>query len=144
VSRPQLLVISPPGIAQPWIEFDPNTNYRDQIFGFLFTSTAMQRDTLVSGIQRFNASSPIQHWMNLFCAFNKLVISYQTPNGLSPDPMEATSLSCTKDTEIPDLLLLFYCILASFVDVAHVAKPNYFDYGSIRSSSATYHDLVSD
>jgi hypothetical protein len=133
-----------PGIAQPWIEFDPHTNYRDQIFGFVFTSSSMLRDTLISGIQRFNASSPIQHWMNLFCAFNKIVISYETPNGLSPNPMEATSLYCTKDTEIPHLLLLFYCILGNFVNVAHVAKPNYFDYGSIPSSSATYHDLVSE
>jgi hypothetical protein len=131
-----------PGIAQAWIEFNPHTNYRDQIFGFVFTSSSMRRDTLVSSIQRFNASTPKQHWMNLFCAFNKLVISYQTPNGLSPNPMEATSLYCTKDTEIPDLLLLFYCILASFVDVAHVAKPNYFDYGSIPSSGATYHELA--
>jgi hypothetical protein len=103
----------------------------------------MQRDRLVSGIQEFNASHLRQHWMNLFCAFNKLVISYQTPNGLSPNPMEGTYLYCTKDTEIPDLLLFFYCILATFVDMAHVGKPNYFDYGSIPSSSATYHDLAS-
>ena len=102
----------------------------------------MQRHTLVSGIHRFNASNPRHHWINLFCAFNKFVISYVTSNGLSPNPMEATNLYCTKDTEIPDLLLLFYCILASFVDVAHVAKPNYFDYGSIPTSSATHHDLA--
>jgi hypothetical protein len=132
-----------PGIAQDWIEFDPHTNYRDQIFGFVFTSPSMQRDTLVSGIQEFNASNPRQHWMNLFCAFKKLVISYQTPNGLTPNPMDATNLYCTKDAEIPDLLLIFYCILASFIDVAHVGKPHYFDYGSIPSSSATYHDLTS-
>jgi hypothetical protein len=102
----------------------------------------MQRDTLLSGIQQFNASNPEQHWMNLFCAFNKFVISYRTPNGLSPNPMEATHLYCTEPIKIPNLLLIFYCILASFVDAAHVAKPNYFDYGSIPTSSATYHDLV--
>jgi hypothetical protein len=87
--------------------------------------------------------TPDNTGMNLLCAFKKLVISYQTPNGLTPNPMDATNLYCTKDAEIPDLLLILYCILASFIDVAHAGKPNYFDYGSVPSSSATYHDLTS-
>jgi len=132
-----------PGISQGWIEFDPRNNYKDQIFGFVFTSSSLQRGTLISGIQDFNASNPRQHWMNLFCAFNEFVISYEIPKALTPNPMQATYLYCTADAEKPDLLLLFYCILASFVDEAHVARPNYFDYGSIQTSTATYHDLTS-
>jgi hypothetical protein len=132
-----------PGVSKGWIEFDPNSNHRDQIFGFVFTSSSMQRHTLISGIQEFNASNSRQHWMNLFCAFNQLIISYEVPNALQPNPMQATYLYCTEDAEKPNLLLLFYCILASFVDEAHVAKPSYFDYGSVQTTTATYHDLTS-
>jgi hypothetical protein len=56
--------------------------------------------------------------------------------------MDAKYLYCTKESEVPDLLLLFYCILATFVEEAHVARPLYFSYGDIASTGATYHELT--
>jgi len=43
-----------------------------------------------------------------------------------------------------DLLLLFFCILATFVDEAHVARPPFFAYASIENTVATYHDLTGE
>lgn len=135
-------VVIGPGIAQGWITFDPQNNYKDQIFGFIFTSSTMSRSTVISKIQEYNATNSRQHRMNLFCAFNKFLISYETPESLNPNPMKATYLYCTTDDEVRDLLLLFYCILASFVDEAHIARPNFFDYGSVQTSKPTYHELI--
>jgi hypothetical protein len=131
-----------PGVAQGWITFDPQENYKDQILGFIFTSSTMSRDTVIAKLQEYNARNSRQQWMNLFCAFNRFLVSYEVPDGLQPNPMKATYLYCTTDEEIRDLLLLFYCILAGFVNEAHVARPNFFDYGSIRTTKATYHDLT--
>lgn len=135
-------VVIGPGISQGWLTFDPQKNYKDQIFGFVFTSSTMSRDTVISKMQEYNAANSRQHWMNLFCAFNKFLISYETPGALNPNPMKAVYLYCTTDDEVRDLLLLFYCILASFTDEAHIARPNFFDYGSIQTSSPTYHELT--
>jgi hypothetical protein len=79
--------------------------------------------------------------MNLFCDRERFVISYECPSGLYPSAMDAKYLYCTKPEEKPDLLLLFYCILATFIDEAHVAKPNYFSYASIKGTLATYRTL---
>jgi len=75
--------------------------------------------------------------MNLFCDFNKFLFSYEIPEALSPSAMDATYFYGTDDSEVPDLLLLFYCILANFVSEAHVAKPNYFSYAEIDETKAT-------
>jgi len=56
--------------------------------------------------------------------------------------LDATYLYCTEESEVPDLLLLFYSILATFVDEAHVARPNYFSYVQIAETKAAYNDLV--
>lgn len=134
-------VVIGPGISHGWIKFDPSSQHRDQILGFIFTAASLTKDTLVSGIQEFNKSNPRHVWPNLFCDFKHILISYECPSGLYPSAMDATYLYCTEDSEIEDLLLLFYCILATFVDEAHVARPSYFAYGEIAKTLATYHSL---
>ena len=79
--------------------------------------------------------------MNAFCAFNQFLISYECTHRLYPSAMDAKYMYCTKETEVPGLLLLFYCILARAVDETHVARPNYFSYAQIDKTEATYHDL---
>jgi hypothetical protein len=134
-------LITGPGLSINGIRFDPSTIHRDQIFGFIFTSSSMLKETLISHIQQYNASNPRQQWMNLFCDCRNFLISYERPGALYPSAMDATYLYCTEEIEKPDLLLLFYCILANFVDEAHVARPNYFAYGSISETKASFHEL---
>jgi hypothetical protein len=134
-------LVTGPGISLDVLPFKPNDNYRDQIFGFIFTGKSMQRDSTLRKLQEFNQKKDPRVWPNLFCDDTKMLISYEVEGGLVPDPMTAKCLYCTEDSEIDDLLLLFYCILSSFVNRAHVARPNYFHYASMETSKATYHSL---
>lgn len=130
-----------PGLSKGWIEFNPSKNHRDQIIGFIFTSTSMTRESIISYLQQYNEHTDRRYWMNLFCDINKFIISYETPSALYPAAMDAINFYCTEENEIPDVLLLFYCILATFVAEAHVAKPIYFSYADITETKATYHEL---
>ena len=137
-------IVTGPGISLEPFKFDPASQHRDQIFGFIFTAGSLRKDTLINLMQTFNKANPRQEWPNLFCDFRRMLISYEVPGHLHPSAMDATHLYCTQESEINDLLLLFYCILASFVDEAHVARPSYFAYGGIVQTAATYHSLLGD
>ncbi|HLX06474.1 MAG TPA: DUF6602 domain-containing protein, partial [Thermoanaerobaculia bacterium] len=135
-------LITGPGISIPGIAFDPSRLHRDQILGFIFTSGSLTKANLVSQIQAYLKSHDPKVWPNLYCDWHRYIISYETTAPeLAPSPMEAKYLYCTEDEEIPDLLLLFYCILADFVGKAHVARPNYFDYASIGQTRALFYGL---
>ena len=41
-------IISGPGVSLRGLKFDPLTNHRDQIFGFIFTSKCLTRDKIIS------------------------------------------------------------------------------------------------
>lgn len=135
------LMISGPGVSLEGSKFDPVTHHRDQVFGFIFTSTSLRRETLIDYLQDYSKRTDRRYWMNVFCDYNRFLISYECPTGLSPSAMDATYFYCTEDGEIPDVLLLFYCILATFIDRAHVARPDYFSYAEIAQTKATYHEL---
>ena len=138
------LIVTGPGISLAPIRFDSATNYRDQILGFIFTKTTMQRATVISCLQEANLRTDRRIWPNVFCAYGDFLISYEIPGSLSPSAMDAINIYCTEDSEATNLLLLFYCILASFTNEAHVARPNFFDYGGIQSTKATYHECAAE
>ena len=135
-------IITGPGMSLMGVEFSPATKHRDQIFGFIFTSTTLTRETAIDHLQEYNATTDRRFWMNMFCAFNQYVISYESPHALYPSAMDATFMYCTEDSEAPNLLLLFYAILAETIDEIHVAKPNFFQYAQIDRTEATYHELT--
>lgn len=135
-------IISGPGVSMRGLKFDPSTEHRDQIFGFIFTSTSMTRESIISYLQDYNGRTKRRYWMNLFCDCNKFLVSYECPQALYPSAMDAIYLYCTEASEKPDLLLLFYSILATFVNEAHVARPDYFSYAQIAMTKATYHELT--
>jgi hypothetical protein len=135
-------VITGPGISLNGVRFNPVAEHRDQIFGFIFTSSSLSKANLIQQLQAFNADNPRQHWMNLFCDIRSYLLSYECPRALYPSAMDATDLYCTDESEVSDLLLLFYCVLATFVDEAHVARPNYFSYAAIAETKASYHTLL--
>jgi hypothetical protein len=141
-NRGNNLPITGPGFSIQGIRFDPATIYRDQIFGFIFTNSSLSKENLIKQMQGFNLAHPRTLWMNVYCDVSHHLLSYECPGRLSPSAMEATHLYCTTESEVADILLLFYCILATFVDEAHVARPNYFSYASIERTDATYHPLT--
>ena len=137
-------IISGPGVSMRGLQFDPLTKHRDQIFGFIFTSTSMTRESIINYLQKYNKCIDRRYWMNFFCDYNKFLVSYECPQGLYTSSMDATYMYCTKESEVPDLFMLFYSVLATFIDEAHVAKPNYFSYAQIDRTEATYHDLFTN
>ncbi len=137
-------IISGPGVSTRGLQFDPLTKHRDQIFGFIFTSTSMTRESIISYLQGYNKRTDRRYWVNLFCDCNQFLLSYECPQALYPSAMDAVYFYCTKQREVPDLLLLFYSILATFVGEAHVARSDYFSYAQIARTEATYHDLFAN
>ena len=137
-------IITGPGISLEGVQFDPLTKHRDQIFGFIFTSSSLSEETLLLELRNFNSQHERRCWPNLYCDWRHFIISYEIQGHLYPSAMDAIYLYCTQQSEIPDLLLLFYCILATFIDEAHTTRPNYFVYSSIKETKATYHNLFAN
>ncbi len=135
-------IITGPGLSLDGITFDPSSRHRDQIFGFIFTSSGLSRKNMILGIQNFNAGNDRQVWINMLCDIQRFVISYEIEGALYPSAMDAKYLYCTREDDSKDVLLLFYAILATFIDEAHVVRPQYFEYGRIDKTEATYHELT--
>jgi len=128
------LMITGPGISLSSIKFDPLTQYRDQIFGFIFTSSSMSGESVIEILQEYNSKFKQYLWLNLFCAYEKFLISYESDEGLTPNPMNAKRMYSTTEDETPNLLLLFILILSTFINESHVARPNYFHYANINTT----------
>lgn len=133
-------MITGPGISIEHMTFDPNKIHRDQILGFIFTSTSLTRDALVEGLRSYLKKNPRQLWPNVYCDWRRHLVSFKRGDLLYPSSMDATKLYCTDESEVKDLLVLFYSILATFVDEAHVARPNYFIYAQV--SETNVHDFA--
>lgn len=136
-------IITGPGISLEPLQrnFNPRENYRDQILGFLFTGGSMAKEHLLREFGRWNRTHDRRLWTNIYCDYNRFLMSYES-NQLSPSTMEADNIYCTDESEVENLLLLFVCILADFVNKAHVARPNYFDYAGIGTTRHTDHPLT--
>lgn len=136
------LPVTGPGYSIQQMNFDPLTEYRDQILGFMFTSGSMTIDSLLDEWRAFAKTHDRRVWPNLYCDFNRFIVSYTGKSGLTPSPMEASHIYCTTEHERHRLLLTFYCILAHFVDIAHVARLDYFRYANIDRTNVTAHEIL--
>jgi hypothetical protein len=135
-------VVTGPGISLEGLAFDPSKNHRDQILGFVLTGGSLQQATLIAELQRWNAEHPRTEWPNIYCDYSSFIISYEGERGLTASTMDAQRMYCTSPEEAPDLLLLLVSVLSTFVNEAHVARPNYFDYGDIGSTVHTDYPLA--
>lgn len=135
--------ITGPGLStEQIVRFDPASRHRDQILGFIFTDMSLSRESLVGGLQSWLLAHPRNVWPNIFCAFGSLLATYETPRALSPSAMDAATLAVTDVSEKGNLLLIFFCMLATFLQEVHVARPNYFDYGGVSTTQVMSHPLV--
>lgn len=134
--------ITGPGysMSPPYV-FDPVRDARDQIFGFVFTGHSLSETTLMETLRQWTASNPRAVWPNVYCDFNTCLVSYEAADGLTSSPMEATNFYVTAPEEREALLLLFTAILASFVNEAHVARPDLLSYARIGETIHTDYPL---
>ena len=138
------LIITGPGMSLQPLKFDPLTQHRDQIMGFIFTRTSMTKESVLESLREYNSRVERRLWLNLFCAYKSFLISYESEKGLTPSVMDAKRMYCTTQDELPNLLLLFVSILATFVNKAHVARPDYFSYANIKTTLHTDHPLTTN
>jgi Domain of unknown function (DUF6602) len=124
-----------PGYSTPNLgeRYDPLRNHRDQIFGFIFTGKSLQQETLIGELQTWQAEHLRRIWPNVYCDFQRFLISYFSDN-LVTSAMEARGMYCTRPEEQDGLLLLLFALLANFVNEAHIARPNFFEYAGIEGT----------
>ena len=133
------LPITGPGYSMsPPFTFDPANQHRDQIFGFIFTGSSLTEETLVETLRQWNASHPRRVWLNVYCDFNRSLVSYEGEGEgeehLTTSAMDARSLYVAAPEERETLLLLFVALVATFVNEAHVARPDLFAYAGIEQT----------
>jgi hypothetical protein len=122
-------LITGPGISfEPLARhFDPNKNFRDQIFGFIFCSSSIKRDSMISELQKFNKQNERKLWTNIVVNYNEFLIEYKD-EFLTQDPMKAQKFVLIDKSQNPHILGLFVSILNNFLNMAHIARPNLFAY----------------
>lgn len=133
-------MITGPGQSISALKYEPLSCYRDQIFGFIFSSKSLQRDTFLQVCKDWRKDNDRRFWPNLSCFYDDFLMSYEIEDSLASDPNRAKYIYTTKSDE-KNVLLLFFLILNSFINIAHVARPNLFEYCNISKSDVDYHDL---
>jgi hypothetical protein len=127
------LPITGPGFSLQGVKFDPNTEYRDQIFGFIFCSSSIQPDLMNTELRKFNEKHERRLWANTIVNYNKFLIEYLGKGGFSQNPMTAEKLALIDESQFPYIFTLFVSIINEFLNQAHIARPNLFDYCNIGS-----------
>jgi len=121
-------VITGPGVSFPLkIPFDPNKNFRDQIFGFIFCSSSIKPDLIIAKLKEFNKQNERKLWTNLIVNYNEFLFEYEN-KFLMQDPMKAQNGVIITKAQNPHILALFISILNNFLNIAHIARPDLFKY----------------
>ncbi len=118
-------------------DFMPVLNHKDQIFGFIFTGHCMTEANITKQLRTFMNNNSRILWPNLFCSYKQFLISYYSSGRLTSSAMDAQQLYITNGSEMEEnnLVLLFYAILSTFIESAHIAFPQLFHYLDIPASS---------
>jgi len=129
------LPITGPGIsATDLVHFNPSKEFRDQIFGFIFCSSSISACLMVDELKEFNKQNEPRLWTNLIVNYRNFLIEYENEH-LTQNPMEAREIILTDPSVKPRILALFVMILNDFLNMAHIARPNIFDYCNIGTVS---------
>ena len=133
-------LITGPGLSIKGLKYEPLTCYRDQIFGFIFSSKSLKRDNFLKAFKDWRQKEEKRLWPNMACFYDDFFMSYEIQDALAPDPNNAKFIYTTKPGDGSELLL-FFLILNNFINIAHVARPSLLDYCDITKSDVDYHDL---
>jgi len=123
-------LITGPGISLQGLRFDPSKEFKDQIFGFIFCSSSISADLMIAELKKFNKQNEPRLWTNLIVNYKNFLIEYENEH-LIQNPMKARKISLTDPSEKPRILAMFISILNNFLNIAHIARPNIFDYCEI-------------
>lgn len=126
-------MITGPGFsAEPFASrFDPDKNFRDQIFGFIFSSSSIKPHLMITELQEFNKQNKRKLWTNTIVNYNEFIIEYED-DLLMQNPMKAKNGVLIDKSQNPHILSLFISILNNFLNMAHIARPNLFQYCKFR------------
>ena len=125
-------LITGPGISLQPLRFDPNKEFRDQIFGFIFCSSSIKPELVIAELQKYNEHHERKLWVNTVVNYNKFLTMYREGDFLSEDPMKAEEIVLTDLSQTPHILALFVSVLNNFLNIAHIARPNLFSYFNLR------------
>lgn len=118
-------LICGPGIFIPNLpSFDPKRNYRDQIFGFIFSSGSINMESVLEELRPYCSQNDRTLWPNLIVDYNHHLIGYECESGLTRDPHEAKHFYCTRGAQTSNLFALFFAILCTYLNEARVARPD--------------------
>jgi Domain of unknown function (DUF6602) len=125
------MIITGPGISLKNMKFDPNSVFRDQIFGFIFCSSSAKPDLVIAELQEFNKTHARKLWINNFVNYNEFLVEYlhhQKEDYLTSDPQDADRITLTDVSLTTNILALFMSRLNEFLSSAHIARPDLFTY----------------
>jgi len=136
------LPITGPGISQTdLVKFNPDENFRDQIFGFIFCSRSIKKDLMIEELRRFNKENERKLWTNLIVNYNEFLIEYENEL-LTQDTMTAKNGVVIDISKTPQIFAIFISILNNFLNMAHIARPNLFDYCKLSAIEHSGFDLT--
>ena len=134
-------LITGPGISLKGIKFNPEKEFRDQIFGFIFCSSSIDSKLIISKMQKFNKINERNLWTNLVINYNDFLIEYfgsvlkSSEKYLMQDPNRAELIALIKKSENKNIFMLFISILNNFLNMAHIARPDLFSYCNCRRAN---------
>jgi hypothetical protein len=108
---------------------DQKHNHLDQVFTFLFViDKCLSANNMREALFYYNRDYPRCQWLNLCYNFDQYLITYCCEDGVCPNPMDASAISCI-EKQAPEILLLrFYKLLARAIEVTSVSKFAYWQY----------------
>jgi len=139
-------IITGPGISLPLAGgFDPNKQYKDQIFGFIFCLSSINKDLMITELKEFNKKNERKLWTNLILDYKRFLIEYEENEGhLSQNTMKAGKFALLERNSTGQILALFISILNNFLNEAHIARPNHFAYHKTDPAEHQNYELAPD
>jgi hypothetical protein len=104
-------------------EMDPVHNHLDQIFTFIFvTGKALAGRAVVEGLMDLVQKKPPHIWPNIIFAMDKYLVTFCCDRGVCPNPMDARGIALQPASELDEILMRFYLLLGSAIEVTRVSK----------------------
>lgn len=108
-------------------------NYR--ILGFIFTSSALLLNTMIDELKKYFADNPMSVWPNLVASFDEYLVSYSKQRkSLELFPDDADELYATIPEEIDRVIPTFGALIANFLTVVRVVRPELLNYLGMQQS----------
>lgn len=126
---------------------DPLTNHRHQMFTFvLVTGRSLSRENATTALMNFVLKRDAHLWPNVILALDQYLLTYCCDAGVCPNPLDARGIASQAAEETQDLVMRFYLLLASVIEVTAVSRLPYHSYLRRMGdwTAKVYHSSVED